>query len=98
MRLVVCSNLVEFLLTLARALSLSCFFCWHQVFVNQSTFNFPGITQHGYKQSGLGTEGGLEGLLEYMEVKSIAKNVEQRNVPTNFMRDVREALAPVARL
>ena len=67
--------------------------------MNQSTFNFPGITQHGYKQSGLGTEGGLEGLLEYMEVKSVAKNRAGRNVPANFMRDVQEAAAPaVARL
>ena len=48
--------------------------CSLQCFVNQSTFNFPGISQHGYKKSGLGTEGGMEGLLEYMEIKSIAKN------------------------
>eukprot|EP01043_Picozoa_sp_COSAG02_P018874 COSAG02_NODE_893_length_16140_cov_19.677621_14_plen_67_part_00 len=66
--------------------------------MNQSTFNFPGITQHGYKQSGLGTEGGLEGLLEYMEVKSVAKNVEQRNMPANFMRDVEGAQSSVAML
>ena len=61
-----------------------------QVFVNQSTFNFPGITQHGYKQSGLGTEGGLEGLLEYMEIKSVAKN-KGGNQPANFMRHVEQA-------
>lgn len=67
--------------------------------MNQSTFNFPGITQHGYKQSGLGTEGGLEGLLEYMEVKSVARNRAGRNVPANFMRHVQEVEArSVARL
>ena len=66
--------------------------------MNQSTFNFPGITQHGYKRSGLGTEGGLEGLLEYMEVKSVAKNRAGRNVPANFMRDVQVEAPANARL
>ena len=66
--------------------------------MNQSTYNFPGITQHGYKRSGLGTEGGLEGLLEYMEVKSVAKNIAGRNVPTNFMRNVLETSSGIARL
>ena len=70
-----------------------------KVFINQSTFNFPGISQHGYKQSGLGTEGGLEGLLEYMEIKSIAKN-KGTNRPANFMREITtvDAVAASARL
>jgi betaine-aldehyde dehydrogenase len=56
-----------------------------KVFVNQSTFNFPGITQHGFKRSGLGTEGGMEGLMEYVDVKSISRNLGS-NRPNDFMR------------
>ena len=63
-----------------------------KVFQNQSTFNFPGISQHGYKKSGLGTEGGLVGLLEYLEIKSVAKN-KGTNRPANFMREVATAEA-----
>ena len=44
------------------------------------------------------TEGGLEGLLEYMEVKSVAKNRAGRNVPANFMRDVQVEASANARL
>ena len=51
-----------------------------------------GISQHGYKKSGLGTEGGLVGLLEYMEIKSVAKN-KGTNRPANFMREVATAEA-----
>ena len=38
----------------------------------------------GYKQSGLGTEGGMEGLQEYTEIKSVATNFGN-NRPANFM-------------
>ena len=56
-----------------------------KVWINQATTNFSGITQHGYKKSGLGTEGGLEGLLEYMEIKSVGVN-KGSNKAANFMR------------
>jgi betaine-aldehyde dehydrogenase len=42
---------------------------WVQI--NQGLGQFPGQSYGGYKQSGIGREFGLEGILEYMQIKHI---------------------------